>query len=73
VAVFMMEIDAITKDLDHGHHSSHELQACNCVQEFLNCSYCKPHLKIIKEQPIKNSLLRMTLAANPCHGRDRDS
>jgi len=35
--------------------------------------FSKEPLKIIKEHPIKYSVLRMTLAINPCHSREGDS
>ena len=32
-----MEVDAITKSLNHGHHSRHKLKACHCLEEFHKC------------------------------------
>ncbi len=35
--------------------------------------FLKEPLEIIKEHPVKNRVFRMTLAIDPCHGKDRDS
>jgi hypothetical protein len=35
--------------------------------------FLKELLEIIEEHPIKYSVLRMTLAVDPCHGREDDS
>ncbi len=34
-----MEVDAITKSLDHGHRSRHKRKTCGCVQEFHECPH----------------------------------
>jgi hypothetical protein len=34
-----MEVDAVTKSLDHGHHSWHKLKACGCVEKFHKCTH----------------------------------
>ena len=35
--------------------------------------FTKEALKIIKEHPVKYRVFRMTLAVDPCHGREDDS
>ena len=35
--------------------------------------FSKEPLKIIKEHPVKHRVFRMTLAVDPCHGREDDS
>jgi hypothetical protein len=35
--------------------------------------FTKEPLEIIKEHPVKRSVFRMTLAVDPCHGREDDS
>jgi hypothetical protein len=34
--------------------------------------FSKEKLEIVKKHPVKNRVLRMTLAVNPCHGREDD-
>jgi hypothetical protein len=43
-----MEIDAVSKGLDHGHYSRHKLKACGCVQEFHKCAH-RRETEIIEE------------------------
>jgi len=35
--------------------------------------FTKKPLEIIKEHPVKHRVFRMTLAVDPCHGREDDS
>jgi len=74
-----MEVDAVAEGLDHSHHSWHDLKACGCVQEFHKCAHrretkrIEEPLEIIEEHPVENRVFRMTLAVDPCHGREDDS
>ncbi len=36
-----MEVDAVAKSLNNGHHSRHKLKPCGSVQEFHKCSYSR--------------------------------
>jgi len=35
--------------------------------------FSKEQLEIVKKYPVKHRVLRMTLAVDPCHGREDDS
>jgi len=42
------------------------------IKEMIDIFPKKP-LEIIKEYPVKHRVFRMTLAVDPCHGREEDS
>lgn len=46
-----MEVDAISKGLDHGHHPWHKLKACGCVQEFHKCTHRRETERIEELSP----------------------